>query len=71
MGNSARKGTSGPIRPVQGGSPLQDDPHDAIGLELLGLWLGLARLEQRLHNDHGTVRPRRQPSVRGLRRKAA
>jgi hypothetical protein len=43
MGYSARKATSGPIRPVRGGTQLPSDPHDAIELEVLGLWLGLAR----------------------------
>jgi hypothetical protein len=71
MGYSARRGTFGPIRPVRGGSPSQDDPHDAIDLEFLGLWLGIARLGQRLRDDRGATRPRKQPSVKGPRRKAA
>lgn len=71
MGNSARK-TS--IRTAVRG---EDDPHDAIEREFLGLWLGLARLREHVrrtfrpkHRDI-VVKPAKQPARRKPRRKAA
>jgi hypothetical protein len=66
MGYSARKATSGPIRPVRGGTQLRNDPHDAIELEVLGLWLGLARLHQVLHDGRGVARRRKHHFGKGF-----
>ena len=41
--------TKRPLRarpPVFNDDPAQDDPHDAIDQELLGIWLSISRLRQ-------------------------
>lgn len=54
-----------------------DDPHDEIELELLGLWLGLARLREQVRGNCGRRRDRvavklaKPPASKKPRRKAA
>jgi hypothetical protein len=48
MGYSTRKVAARSVQPDQGGYPGEDDPHDAIEREFLGLWLGLARLREQV-----------------------
>jgi hypothetical protein len=66
MGYSARKARSGPIRPVRGGTQSRSDRHDAIELEVLGLWLGLSRLQYILNGGGGVARRRKHVSGKGF-----
>lgn len=77
MGVSARKVSTRPVQPGPSGNPGEDDPHDAIEREFLGLWLGMARLREQVlgHCDRradGIVaKPGKPPASRKPRRKAA
>ena len=55
----------GDIRPVRGGTQLRSDRHDAIELEVLGLWIGLSRLQQILYDGRGIARRRKHVSGKG------
>jgi len=62
-----------PGQPVFSDDPAQDDPHDAIDQELLGIWLSISRLRELIR-----ARPARRvaikttaPSRKQPRRKAA
>lgn len=69
MRHSGRKVTPGSKR--SGSRIVHDDPHDAIDLELLRLWMGLSRLRERLWDGARHVRPRRLLAPKVPRRKAA
>lgn len=71
MRHSGRKATPGPKRSVRRGDVVHDDPHDAIDLELLRLWMGLSRLRERLSRGARKVRPRSPLASKAPRRKAA
>jgi hypothetical protein len=81
MGISARKVST---RPVQAGpndnpsgNPSEDNPHDAIEQEFLGVWISLARLRElvlgsrRRRGEGMAVKSGRRAPGRKLRRKAA
>jgi hypothetical protein len=55
----------GDIRPVRGGTQLRSDRHDAIELEVLGLWIGLSRLQQIFYDGRGIARRRKHVSGKG------
>lgn len=56
MRHSTRKVTRGSGRPARGGRCVEYDPHEAIDLELLHLWIGLSRLREQFCSQ-----PRRRP----------
>lgn len=64
-------GASGTGRRGHGHLPAQDDPHDEIDRELLGIWMGLARLHEKLLEERRAAQPRRLMMQRSPRRKAA
>lgn len=77
MKNAARRGNAAPAQGARDGCPPADDPHDAIDLELLALWLGISRLRESLRMSRGRRRravamtPDKAPALKKLRRKAA
>jgi len=66
MGYSARKATSGPIRPVRPAARRKNDPYDAAEMEMLGIWLGLSRLRDILHDIRGVAQRRNHPFGKGI-----
>jgi len=77
MRNSARKVSTQPVQPGPSGAPGEDDPHDAIEREFLGLWLGMARLREQVRAncdrraDCIVAKPGKPAAGRKPRRKAA
>lgn len=71
MRHSERKITPRPKRPRRRGNVRRDDPHDAVDLELLRLWMGLSRLRETLCDAARRGRSRRPLVCKTLRRKAA
>lgn len=71
MRHSGRKITPGRKRPGRRSDVVHDDPHDAIDLELLRLWMGLSRLRERLCDGARTGRSRSPLASKVPRRKAA
>lgn len=62
---------SGPGRPFRSGHSAQGDPHDAIDLEFLRLWLELSRLREKLLSVQRAAKPRKAAIHKASRRKAA
>lgn len=71
MRHSARKITHRSKRPTRRCEIAQDNPHDAIALEFLRLWMGLSRLRERLWDGADQMRPCNPPAPKASRRKAA
>jgi hypothetical protein len=70
-GKAAAKRGAGRRRPVRNEYPAQDDPHDAIDLEFLRIWMRISRLREKIHDDRHVVNPRKSPMNKAPRRKAA
>jgi hypothetical protein len=70
MRHSARTATSRRARHVHS-DPAQDDPHDAIDLEFLRLWMGLSQLRARLRDDRRATRKPPAPDIMKSAQKAA
>jgi hypothetical protein len=77
MRHLARKASSRAVQFAPLDCQGQNDPHDEIDLELLGLWLGLARLRDKIRGNRDrrtarvTVKPAKPPQTKKPRRKAA
>lgn len=68
-GKRVRRGPKGSAR--RGRAVVQDDRHDAMALEFLRLWMGLARLREGFPEGTGRTPPRIPPASKASRRKAA
>jgi hypothetical protein len=70
MRHSGKRVRSGSKRSARRGA-MRDDPHDAMAVEFLRLWMGLSRLRERLQDGPGRTPPRHPPAPKASRRKAA
>lgn len=68
---AGRRIASGRRRPVHNEYPAQDDPHDAIDLEFLRIWMRISRLREKIHDDRHVANPHKPPMNKAPRRKAA